>query len=329
MESGSHSDLLQANGIFAHMWAEQIKASHRNDLIDLDKSVKPDTGYLIPDILQPVQKSTEASVDPEVVVVPPVTEETNAPVSTSEQSQDQPAKDSATLETPAPDPNPEDSGVPVAFEVSETPEEEELKREPSTEDPPDGAGAASIPAVVEAPIASPLSLPVAFPTSDDTSSLKVFDSSAPEASQPTQEPETASISAAPGIKFARTESPRTGTPEPVDEGKRKRISSQNIQKIARKLSLGGKKGGQQAADAARAVARAFTGGGGEGGSRPESPTPKETLATRMGFKRAGSKDDGSQREESVRDSGSFVADDASVSSPEPSRRKRKKNKGKK
>jgi len=197
---------------------------------------------------------------------------------------------------------------------------------------PYGAAAPSLPVSAEVPVVSPFSSPIAFPISDDASSMKVADSPAPEVSQLVQEPETASISPAqsPAIKFAQTESPRTGTPEPVDEGKRKRISSPNIQKIARKISLGGKKGTQQAADAARAVARALTGGGGggEGGSRPESPTPKETLVTRMGFRRAGSRDD-SQRGGSARDSGSFEADDASVSSPERSKSRKNKNKGKK
>ena len=330
MESGNHSDLLQVNGVFAHMWAEQIKADHSNELINLEESIKPDAGYVIPDPLEQVQKSTEAPADPEAFVVPPTTEQTEVPAFTLEQSQDQPVEDSATLESRAAELNPQESDAPRASEASETPEE--ANRGPTTGGSPYGAAAPSLPVSTEVPVVSPFSSPIAFPISDDASSMKVTDSPAPEVSQLlAQEPETASISPAqsPGIKFAQTESPRTGTPEPVDEGKRKRISSPNIQKIARRISLGGKKGGQQAADAARAVARALTGGGGEGGSRPESPTPKETLATRMGFKRVGSRDDGSQRGGSARDSGSFEADDASVSSPERSKSRKNKNKGKK
>ena len=74
--------------------------------------------------------------------------------------------------------------------------------------------------------------PVAFPTSD----------SAPIAFPTSTSDETASQKApstTPGITFAqRVPNPeRTGTPDPESETKRKRTSSQNFQRLARRISV--------------------------------------------------------------------------------------------
>ncbi|KAF8335769.1 uncharacterized protein EI90DRAFT_3047074 [Cantharellus anzutake] len=321
-ERGNHGELLQANGIFARMWAEQIKVDHSEDLIHLNETEQQADGYIVPEEAQ--VEPLEAPVEPEPFAEPSAIKEI--------EQVDQPREDIASSPKSTTEFIREELEPPkVTPEISEAPKDEESKQELIAEGLSSGGAAATEP-VIESPVASPFSAPVAFPVSDDASSVKVTDSPALEPARPSLEPDAASISAvqSPGIKFAQTESPRTGTPEPTDEGKRRRVSSQNFQKIARRISLGGKKGGQQAADAARAVARALTGGGGDPSSRPESPTPRETLATRMGFRRAGSKDDSSQREGSVRDSGSFVADDSPTSSLEPSKtKKNKSNKGKK
>ncbi len=80
--------------------------------------------------------------------------------------------------------------------------------------------------------------PVAFPTSD----------SAPIAFPTSTSDETASQKApstTPGITFAQGVSTpeRTGTPDPESETKRKRISSQNFQRLARRTSLTTKRAG--------------------------------------------------------------------------------------
>lgn len=82
--------------------------------------------------------------------------------------------------------------------------------------------------------------PVAFPTSD----------SAPIAFPTSTSDETASQKApsstqTPGITFAQGVSTpeRTGTPDPESETKRKRISSQNFQRLARRLSVTTKRAG--------------------------------------------------------------------------------------
>jgi len=76
------------------------------------------------------------------------------------------------------------------------------------------------------PISFPTSAPVSFPTSDDASSTHRRMQSSD--SIPTMSP---------GVTFKGTESPaRSGTPD--DPSKRKRISSQNFQRLARRISIG-------------------------------------------------------------------------------------------
>ncbi|KAF9264231.1 hypothetical protein L218DRAFT_1029037 [Marasmius fiardii PR-910] len=67
----------------------------------------------------------------------------------------------------------------------------------------------------------PTLTPIAFPASSDATSP------ATPASPPSQ-----------GVKFEETETPpRTGTPDPDAEPKRKRISSQNFQRLAKRMSI--------------------------------------------------------------------------------------------
>jgi ATP-binding cassette subfamily B (MDR/TAP) protein 6 len=76
--------------------------------------------------------------------------------------------------------------------------------------------------------------PVAFPTSD--SAPVAFPSSTSDESASQKAPSTTQ---APGITFAQGVSTpeRTGTPDPDSETKRKRISSQNFQRLARRISI--------------------------------------------------------------------------------------------
>ena len=82
--------------------------------------------------------------------------------------------------------------------------------------------------------ASPQAIPVAFPTSD--SGPVAFPGSTSDEAASQKAP---SVTQAPGITFAREVGTpeRTGTPDPESETKRKRISSQNFQRLARKISV--------------------------------------------------------------------------------------------
>jgi len=108
---------------------------------------------------------------------------------------------------------------------------------------------------------SPESSPIAFPTSgseeavtasaetpaDDATSTRVLDPAAaplvaeplafPTADEPILKPVVSPIPG-PAVTFEASASPsRTGTPDPESEPKRKRISSQNFQRLARRISV--------------------------------------------------------------------------------------------
>jgi hypothetical protein len=82
--------------------------------------------------------------------------------------------------------------------------------------------------------------PVAFPTSD--SAPVAFPTSTSDETASQKAPSTAP---APGITFAQEASTpeRTGTPDPESEPKRKRMSSQNFQRLARRISVTAKRKG--------------------------------------------------------------------------------------
>lgn len=112
---------------------------------------------------------------------------------------------------------------------------------------PDGSAAAAVAGtqVDDAPAAYPSSSlggdsapsqanPVAFPTSDSVPNAFPGSTSDESASQ-----KAPSTTQTPGITFAQGASTpeRAGTPDPDSETKRKRISTQNFQRLARRMSL--------------------------------------------------------------------------------------------
>ncbi len=82
--------------------------------------------------------------------------------------------------------------------------------------------------------AHPEANPVAFPTSDSVPVAFPGSTSDETASQ-----KAPSVTQTPGITFAQEVGTpeRTGTPDPESETKRKRISSQNFQRLARRISI--------------------------------------------------------------------------------------------
>lgn len=89
----------------------------------------------------------------------------------------------------------------------------------------------------------PTFAPLAFPSTEEPAE-DVSTSSPPgqpAVSDDSQEPQTPM---GPGVTFETTSTPpRTGTPDPDGEPKRKRISSQNFQRLARRMSISTKRQG--------------------------------------------------------------------------------------
>lgn len=213
VEQGNHKELLALDGAFAAMWAEQISAS--DDRISvIDDAVKPEvSGYAVEE-----PKPEEPKAD-NVDDVLPVAEsssvvETDAiPDATSLETEIVAPQEHIIHDTLA-------ESSPVAFPTSPVEEEALPEPEPSTTDAP-------LPASVDLTSFVPFATaaPLAFPTSDSLPEL-----------QPESVPAPAQ---GPAVTFEASvnATPRNGTPDPESEPKRKRISSQNFQRLARKISI--------------------------------------------------------------------------------------------
>ncbi|KIY66216.1 mitochondrial half-size ABC transporter [Cylindrobasidium torrendii FP15055 ss-10] len=162
--------------------------------------------------------------------------------------------------------------------------------------------------------ASTSDAPTAFPTSDAPMTFPSQDDRADDslAAQPTTPPVTfpssseapvsfpggdtesvadnggtvRSVPQSPGVTFENGPSDRDGTPNPDTEPKRKRISSQNFQRMARRISISTKRQGSMVSSIIDGLKRTDTPRGssdeqtgslrGESGSQRESPAPSVT-----------------------------------------------------
>lgn len=205
VEQGNHRQLLTLNGVFAAMWADQISAAG-----GLNEAV---SGYQIDDPIpitdQPVTEDIDAA--PTQDTAEPLAEASEAPVDGTAPAQDTVLEGTRPLAALSSD---ESAAAAVAGTQVDAP--------PASGGLPTGGSA------------PPQTNPVAFPTSDSAPVAFPGSTSDEAASQ-----KAPSVTQTPGITFAREVGTpeRTGTPDPESETKRKRISSQNFQRLARKISV--------------------------------------------------------------------------------------------
>lgn len=217
VEQGTHAELVARGGVFAEMWADQISA---NDEASAHRKSTVVTGFDI--------ESTPQDA-------PTLVSEEPAQLGTEEVAQDKLAdNDVSAAEEPA--------AAPVAFPTSDGAEDAPTTTEGASAGAEVGAGAS-------APVAFPSSddaAPVTFPSADDAAPLAFpsTDSAAPIAFPGS--PETGSVrgsiaerAAGPGVTFHESATPdRVGTPDPDADGKRRRtLSTQGIQRLARRISI--------------------------------------------------------------------------------------------
>jgi hypothetical protein len=203
VEQGSHKELLALDGIFASMWADQVSSDDPAHSIG-DTSIKKEVpGYT-------VEESEPLAAKPgwEQDAAPAIPEPSEVMVSADDL--DIVPEPSLAVETLA-----EHEGqaepVPVAFPKSETGEPDS---QPVVNDDTD-VPISSLPTAAE---------PLTFPATEDVSSPP------PGA--------VGSPGQGPIVTFGENvNTSRTGTPDPESEPKRKRISSQNFQRLARRISL--------------------------------------------------------------------------------------------
>ncbi|KAF8160969.1 hypothetical protein B0H34DRAFT_698907 [Crassisporium funariophilum] len=210
IEQGSFKELVAFDGVFASMWADQVSSTDDPALSIGDNSIKKETSAYIVDPAE----SAEQTKDSETLG-------TNAVTAESVSSQV-----ALTTEPFDPDNQEGDSTVsPLStaqvFAVEHpavTPDK--LEEQADTSNHKQSATSAG---EVE-PLTS--SNVVQFPSSDTT--------------QPEIRRDEQPSFSAPAVTFGSSvNSPpsRTGTPDPESEPKRKRISSQNFQRLARRISL--------------------------------------------------------------------------------------------
>lgn len=205
-EQGSHKELVALDGIFASMWADQVSASDEIPL-SIDDMKKEVSGSAVEDIepLGDEHRGYVVDAAPESPTAAHSSHTSDAAPEASQMPADVVTRDEEPLI---------DLAAPAAmnFPTSETPDEPSIADNvirPTHVVP-------SSPVVAE---------PLAFPVTDDTSSQVL--------------PERV-VTPIPAVTFgASVNAPpsRTGTPDPDSEPKRKRISSQNFQRLARRMSL--------------------------------------------------------------------------------------------
>ncbi|KAF8972932.1 hypothetical protein BDZ97DRAFT_1778410 [Flammula alnicola] len=209
-EQGSFKELMELGGIFASMWADQVSSTDDPAVSIGGSSVKKEVSVYDVETAE-IAEAEETTEVPEVPAEPVSSEimaeresyhKPDAALSPAEATLDPAPSIPSEAQQPQAD-------LPAPFEV------------------PDDQVTKISDVLIHSP--TPLSPPIAFPTSRDSQS----DIQREETPAPVPIP-------TPAVTFgASVNSPpsRTGTPDPESEPKRKRISSQNFQRLARRISL--------------------------------------------------------------------------------------------
>jgi hypothetical protein len=199
------------------MWADQISAA-RGLPVD-GRFREAVSGYQIDDAVPLPDEPVTADIDaaPTQDTAEPLVEASEAPV-------EETAAQGTVLEGTRPQATLSPDGS-VAAAVAGTQVDDAPVAFPSSSE------VGGVPASDTAP---PKAEPVAFPTSD--SAPVAFPGSGSDETASQKAPSTTQT---PGITFAQEVGTpeRTGTPDPESETKRKRISSQNFQRLARRISI--------------------------------------------------------------------------------------------
>jgi len=260
IEQGTHAELLAIDGVFASMWADQVSASdtassHKKDLV---------TGYSLdqddePEVKTEVDTAEDGgAVEPEATAATELLDVGDVQVPTEQltESPQMVVDDVQPTETSEEPPAVEDArpteleAVPVAFPTS--------NETPITFPSGDGPGAVAFPTSDDAapvePSESDSATPVAFPASDSPAPIAFPDSKdtasehSPSLAERAQSP--------PAVTFQHLATPpRSGTPDPEQDGKRRRtLSTQGIQRLARRISISGRRQGSSGSILADVVA---------------------------------------------------------------------------
>ncbi|TFK75330.1 hypothetical protein BDN72DRAFT_954958 [Pluteus cervinus] len=201
VEQGNHRELVAFDGIFAAMWADQVSTS--NEPAPSIRSKREPSGYEVDAVITQEPETISGPSEPveQIEVLQPIPVSL-PPVETVVQNGD--------IALPV-------ESAPIAFPTSDT--QSTYDHVETVVSPPEVPEPAAV--AFPSPVAPE---PVAFPPSADET--------------PTP-PVLVSSSSGPAVTFGESLNtpPRDSTPDPESEPKRKRISSQNFQRLARRISL--------------------------------------------------------------------------------------------
>ncbi|KAH9924903.1 uncharacterized protein B0H18DRAFT_1010688 [Fomitopsis serialis] len=248
VEQGNHSELLALNGEFAKMWAAQVQGAED---VPSAASLKKEgaSGYSVED--STTKEGTEpavehfvdspGAVDAELAQIDAEGGHEAAEGISGDDVADTPAVEPGAEATETPSgAAPDEAGAEVSAPSAAEHSQEATAASVGEDDqapvafPSDAADGARPSADGAAPVAFPgsgASAPVAFPGGDDGASQKAM--SIPERAQTPQHTQ--------GVTFQDAQSlPHSGAASPDPDGKRRRtLSTQGIQRFARRLSTRG------------------------------------------------------------------------------------------
>lgn len=217
VEQGTHRELLERNGVFASMWADQT-SSDEVPLPYAEQSTKKDAESY------PVEPEDGPTTQTDALVESAVTPDQG---DITGEEVDKPTQQDAVMTEVVEEQAAEEQDPPA--EASEKKSYAEAVATEGPSETKEGTDSVIAEAEQDPPAAQASDAPVAFPSYD-------VDTTEPFPAPPQS----------PGVTFdASTQipTPRSGTPDPSSEPKRKRTASQNFQKFARRVSLVARRSG--------------------------------------------------------------------------------------
>ena len=244
-EQGNFKELLAIDGIFASMWADQVSATDDPVLSISGTGIKNEVSGYIVDLEETKREETRQEETKQEDTKQEDTKQED--IKQEETKQEKPQQDEPQQDEPQQD-KPQDIAetldnivlpAVLAAESADVPVEEEQMK---IDVPPAAAVVGEVPLPqsehvdnVDTPntapiIPVPVNLQPSVATAEFPAMLKT--------PQPEMRRSDSPISFTPAVTFGINSPPsRTGTPDPENDGKRKRISSQNFQRLARRISL--------------------------------------------------------------------------------------------
>lgn len=249
VEQGTHRELLERNGVFASMWADQNSTDEAPLPYAEQNAMKATEGYP----MEPEDEPTTQSEQQDALVPSAAPDQNDI----SGEEVDKSAQEDVITTEADEDQAPEEQAAP-ADEPEKKSYADVVASEPPSDKKEGTETVVAEAAVQDSPPAEASNAPVAFPSYD-------ADTTEPFPAPPQS----------PGVTFdasTQVPTPRSSTPDLSSEPKRKRTASQNFQKFARRVSLVARRSGSSTSIPVPAAKKDAQGkeGNDDGSSTPQA-----------------------------------------------------------